>query len=151
MYKTLSTCLKPLSKFKDFVDEMTIYNLIFLVQEQSEGCVDLKIYYIQNGRYRYVSSGFYQNHNVEQILKASGFEMISKKYCHFDKDGNLNKNLFRVFNQKMIVKQKGQIKKMIKDCLNLKKKRGRPKIGEVKRISYKDQIHNIMNQINFGK
>jgi hypothetical protein len=156
--KTLRSCLKKDSEYEDFLNDKSINSLIIFVYKISEIEVDLRIYYFQKGKIRYVSSTFFKLHNVGNILEKSGFTFLTRTYSHFGKDGNFNENIFKVNNigKNQIVELSKDVMDLSKRCFALKKKSGRPKKNQKiapkpkkkkKNISVR-KIHSVMKKIN---
>jgi len=133
--KTLQYCSKSENEFEDFVVTKNIENLIVLVIEEDPQHVDLKLFYFKNKRLRYVSDGFFNTSNLKELLSSKGFVFQTKRYDHFNRDGNRKKNLFKttVASRKLIVKIPKDMKSLLKKCLALKKKMGRPKVKKKKK------------------
>ena len=128
--KILKYCSKSENEFKDFIVTKTIENLIVFVIEEDPQQVDLKLFYFKNKRLRYVSDGFFKTSNLKELLSSKGFTFQNKRYDHFDRDGCRKKNIFKTTesSRKLIVNVPIGMNALLKKCLALKKKMGRPKV-----------------------
>jgi len=157
-FKTLKYCVKSRTKFEDFVKNKKIENLVIFIRCENENVYDIRLYYFQNNKTRYVSSSFFENHSLKTVLKYEGFSLIGKKYNQFNTNGYFEKNLFEVtfHGKNKIVDLKSNIKKIQKTCFNLKKKMGRPKLNQgtnkkKKEKSTRRKIIDIIKDINIPK
>jgi hypothetical protein len=128
-FSTLSFCHNTVNDYEDFINNKTIENLFILVKSYNDN-VDLKLFYIQNKKLRYVSNNVFKLNKINELLRNVGFILIKKRYKHFDKDGNLMNNLFKptLLGINKIVKIPLNMKNFAYKCLTIKKKQGKKNI-----------------------